>query len=47
MIVKEASYEVTDATVNSQIVELAGTWRERFLQYHHAEVRRASDSQGL
>ena len=47
MIVAEATYEVTDPTVDSQIVQLQGLRRQRVLQHHHAEVRRAGDPQGL
>ena len=46
MIVAEASYEVTDPTVDSQIVKLQGFRRRHLLQYHHAEIRRAGDPQG-
>ena len=47
MIVAEVRYEVSDPTVDSQIVPLQGLGRRRVLQHHHAQVRRAGDPQGL
>ena len=47
MIVAEASYEVTDPTVDSQIVHAAGLGRRHVRQHHDAEVRGAGDPQGL
>jgi len=41
MIVAEASYEVTDPTIDSQIVTLKASGADTFLQRHDAEVRRA------
>jgi hypothetical protein len=46
MIVAEASYEVTDPTVDSQIA-VAGSGRRRVRRFHDAEIRRAGDPQGL
>ena len=46
MIVAEASYEVTDPTVDSQIVQLKSFGRRRLLQHHDAEVRGAGDPEG-
>ena len=47
MIVAEATYEVTDPTVDSQIVTLKASGRRHVHQHHHAEVRGAGDPQGL
>ena len=46
MIVSKLTYEVTDPTIDSQIVDAEGLGRRRVLQHHHAQVRRAGDPQG-
>ena len=46
VIVEELSYEVTDPTVDSQIISLKNSGRGRILQHHHAQVRRPGDPQG-
>ena len=47
MIVKEASYETSEPTVDSQIVTLAGLGRGRSRHRRDAEIRRAGDPQVL
>jgi ABC-type branched-subunit amino acid transport system substrate-binding protein len=47
MLVAELTYEVTDATVDSQIVQSARDGRRRSHRCHLAQVRGAGDSQGL
>ena len=45
-IVQLATYEVTDPTVDSQMIQLKNSRRQRVLQHHHAEVRGAGDQEG-
>ena len=47
MIVAEATYEVSDPTVDSQIVTLQGSKRRHLHQHRHAEVRGPGDPQGF
>ncbi len=46
MIVAQATYEVTDPTIDSQIVTLKGSGADVVLQHHHAQVRGPGDPQG-
>ena len=45
MIVAELPYEVTDPTVDSQVVSLKASGRRRVLQRHDPEIRGAGDPQ--
>ena len=47
LIVKEASYEVTDPTVDSQIVTLQASGADTLVHLRHAQVRRPGDPQDL
>ena len=46
MIVSKVSYEVTDPTVDSQMVHAEGLGRRHLLQHHHAEVRGPGHQEG-
>ena len=45
-IVKHVTYEVTDPTVDSQIIQLKDSGANVFFNVAHAEVRRPGDPQG-
>ena len=47
MIVKEASYETSEPTVDSQVVTLQGSGADIFIIARDAEIRRAGDPQVL
>jgi hypothetical protein len=46
MIVSKISYEVTDPTIDSQMVSLKAIGRRHLLQHHHAQVRGPGDQEG-
>ena len=46
LIVLKQSHEVTDPTIDSQIINLKNCGRQRLLQRHHPEVRGAGDQEG-
>ena len=46
MIVAEVPYEISDPTVDSQMVQPQGLRRRRVLQRHDAEIRRPGDQEG-
>ncbi len=46
MIVSKVTYEVTDPTVDSQMVSLKALGRRHVLQHHDAQVRGAGDQEG-
>ena len=45
-IVKHVTYETTDPTVDSQVIQLKDTRRQRLLRHRHSEVRRPVHAQG-
>ena len=47
MVIKEVSYEVSEPTVDSQIVTLQGSGADVFLIAATVESRRPGDPQGL
>ena len=47
MVIKEASYETSEPSVDSQVVTLAGQRRRRVRHCRDAEIRRAGDPQVL
>ena len=46
MIIAEASYELSDPTVDSQMVTLKSSGADLFYKYYDAEIRRAGDQEG-
>ena len=45
-VVKHVTYETTDPTVDSQVIQLKDSGRQRLLQHLDPEVRRPGDAQG-